>query len=56
MTRSQVEEALQIPVNIVKSGGHDLVNAVLKIDSQADILYDLTDEEIVYQGYELKEI
>lgn len=56
VTRSQVEEALQIPVNIVKSGGHDLVNAVLKIDSQADILYDLTDEEIVYQGYELKEI
>lgn len=29
MTRSQAEAALQIPINIVKSGGYDLLSAIL---------------------------
>ena len=29
MTRAQAEAALQIPINIVKSGGYDLLSAIL---------------------------
>ena len=29
MTRTQAEAALQIPINIVKSGGYDLLSAIL---------------------------
>ena len=29
MTRTQAEDALQIPINIVKSGGYDLLSAIL---------------------------
>ena len=47
VTRDEVQKALQVPVNIVKSSGQDLVNAVLRRD---------TEEDIVYEGYELKEI
>lgn len=47
VTRDEVQNALQVPVNIVKSSGQDLVNA---------ILCENTEEDIVYEGYELKEI
>lgn len=47
ITRPEVQNALQVPVNIVKSSGQDLVNA---------ILYGNTEEDVVYEGYELKEI
>lgn len=47
VTRTEVQNALQVPVNIVKSSGQDLVNA---------ILYGNTEEDVVYEGYELKEI
>lgn len=47
VTRSQVQNALQVPVNIVKSSGQDLVNAILSAD---------TEENVVYEAYELKEI
>ena len=47
VTREQLQNALQVPVNIVKSSGQDLVDA---------ILYPDTEENTVYSGYELKEI
>lgn len=47
ITRTEVQNALQVPVNIVKSSGQDLVQAVLYP----------TEETIAdYEGYELKEI
>lgn len=36
VTRAEVQSALQVPVNIVKSGGRDLVCAVLGIESPAE--------------------
>ncbi|MDD3252329.1 MAG: DUF512 domain-containing protein [Lachnospiraceae bacterium] len=47
VTRTEVQNALQVPVDIVKSSGQDLVRAILHLD---------TEEDIVYEGYELKEI
>jgi hypothetical protein len=47
VTRSDVQTALQVPVNIVKSSGQDLVNAVLYPDIT---------ETVEYEGYELKEL
>lgn len=47
VTRTEVQNALQVPVNIVKSTGQDLVNAVL---------YPVGEEDSRYEGYELKEI
>lgn len=47
ITRTEVQKALQVPVDIVKSSGQDLVKAVL---------YQDIEEDIVYEGYELKEI
>lgn len=47
LTRTDVQKALQVPVNIVKSSGQDFVQAVL---------YPTADGNIVYEGYELKEI
>lgn len=47
ITREDVQNALQVPVNIVKSSGQDFVKAVL---------YPTEEETIVYEGYELKEI
>jgi hypothetical protein len=47
VTRSDVQTALQVPVNIVKSSGQDLVNAVLYPDIT---------ETVDYEGYELKEL
>lgn len=47
LTREDVETALQVPVNIVKSSGQDFVNAVL---------YPERESEVSYEGYELKEI
>lgn len=45
VTRAEVQTALQVPVNIVKSSGQDLLDA---------ILYSATEEEtVVYRGYEL---
>lgn len=47
VTREQVQNALQVPVHIVKSSGKDLVEAVLDPESEGTALY---------AGYELKEI
>ncbi len=47
LTKQDVQTSLQVPVNIVKSSGQDLVDA---------ILYPTEEECIVYEGYELKEI
>lgn len=47
VTRDDVKTALQVPVNIVKSSGQDLVNA---------ILYQEKEDDTTYEGYELKEI
>ncbi len=46
VTRTEVQTALQVPVNIVKSSGQDLVQAVLE---------PVAEESVVYEGYELKE-
>ena len=50
VTRAQVENALQIPVNIVKSGGQDLVEAILRPGRQQ------AGGGAPARGYELKEI
>ncbi len=47
ITRADVQNALQVPVNIVKSSGQDFVRSVL---------YPTEEETARYQGYELKEI
>lgn len=47
VSRADVETALQVPVNIVKSSGHDFVNAVL---------YPQEESSVSYSGYEIKEI
>lgn len=47
ITRQEVENALQVPVNIVKSSGQDFVNAVL---------YASEESGASYEAYELKEI
>ena len=46
-TREDVQTALQVPVDIVKSSGQDLVDAVLGL---------IEEEDTDYEGYELKEI
>ena len=47
ITRLEVENALQVPVNIVKSSGQDFVNAVLHASEESGASY---------EAYELKEI
>ena len=47
ITRQEVENALQVPVNIVKSSGQDFVNAVLHASEETGSSY---------EAYELKEI
>lgn len=47
LTKADLQTALQVPVNIVKSSGQDLVDAVLGLEEEQDTVYD---------GYELKEI
>lgn len=47
ITLSDLENALQVPVDIVKSSGHDLVNA---------LLYPAEPEETEHSEYELKEL
>jgi len=47
VTRQELQTALQVPVNIVKSSGQDFVDAVL---------YPGREEDTRYEGYELKEI
>ena len=47
ITRQEVENALQVPVNIVKSSGQDFVNAVLHASEETGASY---------EAYELKEI
>ena len=56
LTRTQVQNTLQVPVNIVKSSGQDLVEAILRLPRAQD--GPSCDEECgaAYQGYELKEI
>ncbi|MCI9162913.1 MAG: DUF512 domain-containing protein [Lachnospiraceae bacterium] len=48
VTREEVQSALQVPVNIVKSGGRDLVRAILGLDEEAG--------PVLCPGYELREI
>lgn len=48
ITRMQVQNTLQVPVNIVKSGGRDLLNAILGRNEADEELYS-------HQGYELTE-
>lgn len=48
VTRAEVQSALQVPVNIVKSGGRDLVYGILGLDAKDE-------EPLSYSGYELKE-
>lgn len=48
VTREGLQNALQVPVNIVKSSGQDLVDAVLHEETEREIP--------VYEPYELKEI
>lgn len=45
VTRTEIQIALQVPVNIVKSSGQDLVDAVLRPMTE--------DETVVYRGYEI---
>lgn len=47
VTKTEIETALQVPVNIVKSSGQDFVDAVLYPAESADT---------AYEGYELKKI
>lgn len=47
ITRQEVENALQVPVNIVKSSGQDFVNTVLHASEESGASY---------EAYELKEI
>lgn len=47
LTKTDLQTSLQVPVNIVKSSGQDLVDAVL---------YSTDEGDVVYEGYELKEI
>jgi len=47
VTREDVQTALQVPVNIVKSSGQDFVNAILTPTEETTA---------AYEGYELKEI
>lgn len=47
VTRQDVQNALQVKVDIVKSSGQDFVNAVLE---------PVADGPVSYEGYELKEI
>lgn len=47
ITREEVQNALQVPVNIVKSSGQDFVAA---------LLYPYREQDSCYEGYELKEI
>lgn len=47
VTRQELQKALQVPVNIVKSSGQDFVQAILSPVEEA---------AAVYEGYELKEI
>lgn len=49
VSREDLQNALQVPVNIVKSSGQDLVKAILGLDERIDDIPE-------YQGYELKEI
>ena len=47
VTVGELEKSLQVNINIVKSSGQDLVDAVLGLEEEQDTVYD---------GYELKEI
>lgn len=47
VTKTDIETALQVPVNIVKSSGQDFVDAVL---------YQAESADTAYEGYELKKI
>ena len=47
VTRTELQNALQVPVNIVKSSGQDLVDA---------ILYPEIEQNTEHNKYELKEI
>ncbi len=55
VTKGDLEKALQVPVNIVKSSGQDFVNAVLGRGEEASQEPDSGDESCLWQGYELKE-
>ncbi len=52
VTRTEVQNALQVPVNIVKSGGRDLVYGILGLGEPEDGMR----EPIFYEGYEPLEL
>ena len=49
VTRQELQNALQVPVNIVKSSGQDFVDAVLGIQREEP-------DRAEYEPYELKEL
>lgn len=51
ITRRQAENTLQVPVNIVKSGGQDLVYGILGLEEPEDGM----EGSAFYEGYELRE-
>ncbi len=55
VTRSEVEAALHVPVEIVGPGGQDLVDAVLSPVGKRAVAGEKT-KAAAYEGYELKEI
>ena len=51
ITRRQVQNTLQVPVNIVKSGGQDLVYGILGLEETEEGM----EGSGFYEGYELRE-
>lgn len=51
ITRQQVQNTLQVPVNIVKSGGQDLVYGILGLEETEEGM----EGSGFYEGYELRE-
>ena len=49
VTRQEVQNALQVPVNIVKSSGQDFVDAVLGLERERE-------DQADYGAYELEEL
>lgn len=58
LTKTDVENALQVKIRIVKSSGHDFVRAVLnpELEPEPEEEGELPGAEYGYEGYELDEI
>lgn len=55
MTRDELQMALQVPINIVKSSGQDFVCAVLSLEGDGDTENGMNNE-INHQPYELEDL